>query len=142
MGLLWTFMGHSPAYNFFTGFIEFLGAALLLFRRTATLGALIVIGAMSQVLMLNLSYDVPVKQLSIQLIVMACFIAAPDVKRLVALLVLNRPTAPRPATPLLRSRLGNRALMSVAAVFMAYIVWNNVSTKRTGRPAPGVVRHL
>ena len=130
MGLLWTFMGHSPAYNFFAGFVEFLGAALLLFRRTATLGALIVIGAMSQVLMLNLSYDVPVKQLSIHLIVTACFIAAPDVKRLVSLLLLNKPTAPRLQAPLLRSRWGNRALLSISALFMAYIVWGNVSGAR------------
>src|SRR5262249_21377963 len=41
MGLLWTFMGASPAYVFFSGAAESLGAVLLLVRRTTTLGALI-----------------------------------------------------------------------------------------------------
>ena len=38
MGLLWTFMGHSPAYSAFTGAAEALAGALLLFRRTTLLG--------------------------------------------------------------------------------------------------------
>jgi hypothetical protein len=36
MGLLWTFMGYSPAYTMFAGAMETIGALLLLFRRTAT----------------------------------------------------------------------------------------------------------
>ena len=60
MGLLWTFMGYSPLYNLFSGAVE-CAAALLFFRATTTLGALLSVAAMSNVLLLNLCYDVPVK---------------------------------------------------------------------------------
>ena len=61
MGLLWTFMGASRSYSFFGGATELLAGMLLVVPRLATLGALVCIGVMSNVLMLNLGYDVPVK---------------------------------------------------------------------------------
>ncbi|HEV7763557.1 MAG TPA: hypothetical protein VGQ76_01020, partial [Thermoanaerobaculia bacterium] len=61
MGLLWTFMGWSPAYTVFAGIGELLGGLLLTTRRTALLGALITAGVMVNVAMMNFSYDVPVK---------------------------------------------------------------------------------
>ena len=94
MGLLWTFMGHSPAYVIFAGAGETLGAALLCFRRTTTLGALVVVAVMTNVVMLNLCYDVPVKLGSSTYLLMALFLLAPDARRLANLFVLNRPTQP------------------------------------------------
>ncbi|WP_141878184.1 DoxX family protein [Gramella sp. Hel_I_59] len=71
MGLAWTFMGHSFFYNIFIGFIEILGGILLIFRKTVTLGSLVIIGVMSNVLMMNLTYDIPVKLVSAHLFIMA-----------------------------------------------------------------------
>ncbi len=73
MGLLWTFMGASRSYSFFGGATELLAGMLLVVPRLATLGALVCIGVMSNVLMLNLGYDVPVKLGSIHLLLMAGF---------------------------------------------------------------------
>src|SRR5262249_42174749 len=56
MVLLWNTMGASPLYQLFGGVVETVGALLLFFRRTALLGALIVAGAMANVLALNLGY--------------------------------------------------------------------------------------
>jgi hypothetical protein len=53
MGLLWTFMGASPAYTIFAGLCEWSGGVLLLFRRTALLGALLSLCALTNVVMLN-----------------------------------------------------------------------------------------
>ncbi len=89
MGLLWTFMGYSYPYNLFTGLGEVVGGVLLMFRRTALLGALIVIGVMSNVVVLNFSYDVPVKIYSTHLLFFAAFIAAPHVSRLYTFFILN-----------------------------------------------------
>ena len=97
-------MGHSAGYTIFTGVIEVLGGALLLFRRTTTLGALIVTGAMVQVAALNYAYDVPVKQYSAVLVLMALFIAAPDLRRVADVLVLNRATSPVDLGPDLKTR--------------------------------------
>ncbi|QDE71461.1 hypothetical protein BHS09_33240 [Myxococcus xanthus] len=99
MGLLWNFMGFSKGYNVFTGGAEFLGGCLLLFRRTTTLGALVVAGVMVNVVALNFFYDVPVKLYSSHLLLMSLFLVLPDARRLLDVLVLNRATQPRPLQP-------------------------------------------
>ena len=104
MGLLWTFMGASALYCFFGGAGEVLGGVLLAFRRTTLLGALVCIGVMSNVVMLNLSYDVPAKLYSSHLLAMAVFLAAPDLRRLANLLLFNRPVAPVEERPLFARR--------------------------------------
>ena len=92
MGLLWTFMAASPAYTFFGGLGEVIGGVLIVFRRTATLGALVVFGVMLNVMMLNYCYDVPVKLFSTHLVVMSIFLLLPDLPRLANVLFFNRPT--------------------------------------------------
>ncbi len=92
MGLMWTFMGYSKGYNLFTGGAEFLGALLLLFRRTTTLGALVTLGVMANVMALNFFYDVPVKILSTHMVFLSFFLLALDGRRLLNLFILNRPT--------------------------------------------------
>ena len=69
--LLWTFMGYGTAYSVFGGAAEVLGGILLLIRRTTTLGALIVMAVMTNVVMINLCYDVQVKLYSIHLLLFA-----------------------------------------------------------------------
>lgn len=90
MNVLWAFMGASRPYTIFAGLGEVLAAVLLVWRRTAVLGALVSLGVMSNVLMLNYCYDVPVKIYSTHLVVMAVMIMLPDARRLLNLLVLNR----------------------------------------------------
>jgi hypothetical protein len=75
MGLLWRFMGFSPAYTMFAGFAEIVPALLLLF--------------------LNFCYDVPVKLYSLHLLVAAILLLLPDVPRLANVLVRNRPAPAR-----------------------------------------------
>ena len=95
MGLLWAFMGYSSFYASFTGLGEAAGAFLLFFRRTTTAGALILIAVLSNVALLNYVFDIPVKYLSSVLLFATIVLAASDAKRLVAMLLLNQPTAQR-----------------------------------------------
>ena len=92
MGLLWTFMAVSPMYTFLAGLGEVVAGWLLVFRRTATLGAIVAFGVMLNVVMLNFCYDVPVKQYSFHLAFMALMIAMPDMPRLLDVLVFHRST--------------------------------------------------
>ncbi len=110
MGLLWTFMGASPAYVAFTGVAEVLGGLLLFGRRTATAGALIVAGITTNIVMLNFCYDVPVKLFSSQLLLMSIGLALPDLRRLLAIFVLDRPTTPRGPRPALPWRRVERGV--------------------------------
>jgi multidrug transporter EmrE-like cation transporter len=100
MGLLWRFMGSSTAYTFFGGAGEVLGGVLLFWRRTSTLGALVLIVVMTNVVALNFCYDVPVKLYSTHLLLMAVFVMLPDATRLFSVLVTHRETAARDFGPL------------------------------------------
>ncbi len=121
MGLLWTFMGASIPYVIFTGAAEMLGGLLLAARRTTLLGALVCIGVLSNVVMLNFSYDVPVKLHSSHLLLMAVFLAAPDLRRLASLFVWDRPVPPAEQRPLFASRQGNLAALVLRTVFILYV---------------------
>ncbi len=97
MGMLWSFMGHSQAYTWFAGAAEVVGSALLLWRRTYVIGALVLVAVMTNVVLLNFCYDVPVKLFSTQLLVMLLVLVAPHARRLGAALLGHgtREVAPR-----------------------------------------------
>lgn len=93
-GLLWKFMGYSKSYQTFTGAGEVAGGLLLLFRRTTTLGAFVSIALLSNVVMMNWSYDIPVKVNSMHLLFMAIFLIVTDIKRVVNFFILNKTVLP------------------------------------------------
>ncbi|HZI09427.1 MAG TPA: DoxX family protein [Myxococcus sp.] len=130
MGLLWTFMGYSTGYNLFTGGAEFLGGVLLFFRRTTTLGALVVIGVMSNVVALNFFYDVPVKIYSSHLLLMGVFLLLPDLERLAGVLVFNRPTGTRElGMPFSLSRREVWGMLAVKVLFVGTMLHMMVSSR-------------
>lgn len=118
MGILWTFMGASTAYTFFGGLAEMVGGALLIARRTTLLGALVCIGVITNIVMLNFSYDVPVKLYSTHLLLMALFLAAPDARRLMNLFVLNRRVEPVEIRPLFRRTRFHRGALAFRTLFI------------------------
>jgi uncharacterized membrane protein YphA (DoxX/SURF4 family) len=121
MGVLWQFMGSSPAYTIFAGVMETLGAVLLLFRRTTTLGALVSAGVLLNVVVLNFCYDVPVKLYSLNLLLMAVFLMAPDLGKLTGLLVLNRPASPLTTTgPMFEKRWMRIGAVSIQVLFIGF----------------------
>ena len=128
MGLLWTFMGASPLYRVFGGVSEMLGGALLLSRRTTTVGALVVVAVMTNVLMLNFGYDVPVKLYTMHLLAMAAFLVWPDVGRLANVLVLNRATQAAIHRPRFALHSRERALFATKIVFVVYLVGSTAFT--------------
>ncbi|MFD1753810.1 hypothetical protein ACFSC6_01250 [Rufibacter sediminis] len=101
MGLVWKFMGYSTGYNYFTGFAEALGGVLLFSRRTSTFGALLSFGVMANIVALNFFFDVPVKLYSSHLLLMAAFVAAPDLQRLFTFFFLNKPVPAATPVPTL-----------------------------------------
>lgn len=122
MGLLWTFMGYSTAYNIFTGLGEVIGGSLLFFRRTRLLGALISTIVMSHVVMINFAYDVPVKLFSLHLLAMAVFLLVPDMRRLVNLFLLNKTAEPGPVKPLYYNNKTRWAYFIGKTLLLLYIV--------------------
>ncbi|HQR05350.1 MAG TPA: hypothetical protein PLN21_00940 [Gemmatales bacterium] len=143
MGLLWTFMGYSTPYQMFTGAVEVLGGLLLVTRRTTLLGALVTAGAMTQIFALNMCFDVPVKLYSLHYLVMALFLAAPDLPRLWNAIVLGRAVEAKPYPPL----FGNVWLDRFGVLFRTLLVgawlynqimfgYENWAERYSGPPAP------
>ena len=120
MGLLWTFMGASKPYNVFTGAVEMLGGALLFMPRLTTLAALLCIGSMGNVFVLSMSYDVPVKLYSFHLLVLAVFLAAPDLRRLADLFIFRRKVQLAVNPPFFKGKWPNRGLLAAQLLLGAY----------------------
>jgi len=131
MGLLWTFMDYSTAYTVFAGLAEAVGGALLLWRRTATIGALLLVPVTANVVILNFCYDVPVKLYSTELLIMAIAIAAPSLRRLIGA-ALGRATAEVPP----RARLSPRRERArwIAALAMTAMIAGSLYLEFAGRP--------
>ena len=127
MGLLWTFMGYSYVYQIFTGLGEATGGLLLCFRRTTTAGALVLIAVLSNVVLLNYTFDVPVKLYSTNLLLMAVFLLAPDIKRVLDMLAFNRAVAPRQLRPLFATRAAHRIAFGLVCVQLGYVLFGNVT---------------
>ena len=130
MRLAWTFMGFSTPYTIFAGAGEVLGGLLLFFRRTTTLGALVVVGVMANVFMINIGYDVPVKLYSAHLLLMAILLAALDGRRLTHLLVLNRPVGARMLTPHFSRRRWIVGAATLKFLFIGWALFQNISQSR------------
>ena len=85
--MLWTTIGSSPAYQIFTGCLEVLAGVLLLVPRTVTLGALLALVSLAQVLALNMAFDIGVKLVTMHLIVLAAILLVPVARALAVVLV-------------------------------------------------------
>jgi uncharacterized membrane protein YphA (DoxX/SURF4 family) len=94
MGLAWSYVGYSKAFSIITGWAEVMGGLLLIFGRTVLTGVLLNLFVTGNIVVINFCYDVPVKLFSSTLWLMNCFLLAPHLGRLVAVLVWNKPVAP------------------------------------------------
>jgi hypothetical protein len=125
MGVLWYSIGASPGYEMFAGCAEILGGVLLIVPRTTMLGALICLMDSVQIFALNMTYDVPVKLLSLHLILISLFVLAPDFRRLAEFLFLNRATGPSTTLPIFRSARGGRIGLWAQIAFGLWLLGMN-----------------
>jgi uncharacterized membrane protein YphA (DoxX/SURF4 family) len=90
MRLSWLYMGYSSTYQFFAGAFEVFAGILLLFPRMATFGTIVALGVFTNVMLMNMGYDIPVKLFSTHLVIMCIVLLAFEYKRIFALL-FNKP---------------------------------------------------
>lgn len=125
MGVLWSSVGASPAYESFVGSVELIGGILLLIPRTSLLGVLVCLAAVSEVFVLNMTYDVPVKLLSFHLILMSLFVLRPDLRRLLEAIFTAR-------DKLLDSARANRIASLAQMALLSTIIAVQVFGARSG----------
>jgi uncharacterized membrane protein YphA (DoxX/SURF4 family) len=141
MGLAWSFVGFSPAFSAFTGWGEVIGGALLFFRRTTLLGAVVLVAVLSNVVLINYCYDVPVKLFSSELLLMDLFLLAPYARPLADFFIRNKPTAPLPSEftwkrPRFRWIACGLKCLIIAAAFYGNISSSVKTTKTYGDATP------
>ena len=134
MHLAWAFFGYSYEYNVFMGIAES-ASLLLLFRRTTTLGAIITMGALANVIVVNYSFDVHAKMYPTVLFVMALFLLLKDAKSIfrffftgeaIALSVIKAPLFQKPWMRISKSVLK----IMVIGYFLIVAVKDNIGYLR------------
>jgi YD repeat-containing protein len=105
------------------------------------LPALTAAGILSNVVMLNLCYDVQLKSFSLHLLLIASVLLLPDLRRLADVFVLNRPAAPADTTSPLTSRWLMNPGLAVKTLLMGYVlissaVYAREAVHRRGGEAP------
>ncbi|HVU58715.1 MAG TPA: hypothetical protein VHD83_26830 [Puia sp.] len=133
MTVAWTFFGYSFGYEFFIGCSQILAAVLLLFRKTATLGAILMVTIMSNIVFVNFAFDVCVKFFSCSYLVMSIYLLVDDAPRLANILLLNRAAEKRTYPQLFKKRVAQKTLAIVgilAGIFaLAYPLQDFMSMK-------------
>jgi hypothetical protein len=119
--VLWNTMGSSRIYTLFAGLTEVLSGVLLFIPRVATAGALLSAAALTNVLFLNLGYNVNVKQYSLHLLLMAGLLLGPDLRGLAGLLIFHRPVSPIPSKSLFRRPWLNHAALILQLAYGGYL---------------------
>lgn len=131
MRLLWKFMSASPVYTATTGWVEVTGGLLLLFRRTTFLGATICFVAMTNVVLIDIGYDVTVKMFAIHLFLMVLILLVPHLKRIVSFFLLQQPDAPVQFRPLFSGEkwvtLTGRIAKGILLVLFVITTWEEIS---------------
>ena len=136
--LLWTTIGSAPAYQVITGCVEVLAGVLLILPWTATLGALLGLVSLLQVLLLNLTFDIGVKLVTMHLIALAGILLAPVARPLAAVMV----RVPRTDSFRLKPEAtSNRVAIAAQVAFgvyllctLGYINWNFWQVGGGGQP--------
>lgn len=92
--LLFSYMSYSRPYVLLVATIQMVGGLLLLSRKTVMLGALISIGVMFNMLMVNLFYNNSQKILCIHLVLMLLYLILLNGKALFQFFILQIPVSP------------------------------------------------
>ncbi|WP_405397772.1 DoxX family protein [Maribacter sp. Asnod2-G09] len=121
MNLVWAFMSYSKFYGITAGLIEVVGGLLLLFRRTTSLGAFLLLIAMTNVVLMDIGYDVIVKMFAIHLLLMIVFLMWDDLKRLYDFFLRNKPSTAAIYMPLFEGRKGKYIRYITKGVLLLYV---------------------
>ena len=91
--------GIAPSFEVFLGVIEILGAILLLNKKSASIGAFIIIGFIGNVFLSNLGYNGGEAVYCLYLLLMAVMLVFYDIQRWQKIIMLGKPSRPNTYKP-------------------------------------------
>jgi len=123
--VMWMWLGYSRVFESFAGVNELLGGFLLLFRRTALLGALIVLPVMLFVTTMDLTFDVGPQVLAAQLAFAALYVVAMQRQRLAGAFLFGKASTPPSSTKVWNSGWLKLAKSGIWIVLVANFCWHS-----------------
>jgi hypothetical protein len=94
MTMLWTLIGLNPVYEAICGATEVISGSLILFRRTALVGALLTAFVTTNIVLYNFCFDVPVKIYAAHLLLMSLVLVTPEIPALFGFFWQHVPSRP------------------------------------------------
>lgn len=115
--------GIVPGYESFLGLVELSAALLLLYRKTASIGAFIIIPFTGNVVMSNLAYEGGEYVYSLLLVTFALFLLAYDLPRLLTLTSFEKYTLPARFKPVFSNETIRNVRIIAKSVFVFVFVF-------------------
>lgn len=115
-------LGIVPSYELFLGIVEIVLGVLLFYRKTASISAFIIIIFTGNVFMSNIAYEGGEHVYSLYLITLAIFVLFYDLKRIISLLILQKPTAPNRFKPVFAGNVQKYGRWTAKLAFIAFFV--------------------
>ncbi|OQP42848.1 hypothetical protein A4H97_11880 [Niastella yeongjuensis] len=122
--LYWLSIGIVPWYQIFAGVVEVAAGSLLFFRRTTTIGSILLFGALGDIVYVNFAYDGGVHVYSSYFVLLAAFLLVNDLPKLYNLLILERDTVPVNFYPVFNAKWQRygRLGLKAATIFIFLVV--------------------
>ena len=122
--LYWLSIGIVPWYQIFAGIVEVAAGSMLFFRRTTTIGSILLFGALGDIVYVNFAYDGGVHVYSSYFVLLAGFLLVNDIPKLYNLLILERNTVPVNFYPVFKAKWQrySRVGLKVATIFIFLVV--------------------
>lgn len=119
--IYWLSIGIVPWYQVFAGVVELVAGALLLFRKTTAIGAVLLFGALGDIVYVNFAYDGGVHVYSSYFVLLAGFLLVPVLPSLYRLLIQEKFTIPYRFTPVFPAWLNKTRVVTKVLVFFLFI---------------------
>jgi hypothetical protein len=119
-------LGIVPSYETFLGIVEVAAGFLLLYRKTASVGAVIILLFTGNVFMSNIAYEGGEVVYSLYLVILALFVLFGDLQRITTLLVLQKPATPNRFRPVFTAKwqVYTRGLLKSAFIFFFVLLYS------------------
>lgn len=124
--IYWLSIGIAPWYEVFTGVVEVLAGALLFFRATTFWGAVLLFGALADIVYVNFAYDGGVHGYSSYFVLLAGFLLIYYIKDIYNLLIQERLSVPNYFAPTFTGwqqtgRIGLKT--ATIGLFLVFLFW-------------------
>lgn len=120
--IYWLSVGIAPWYQVFAGGVEIISGILLFFRRTTTIGAILMLATLGTIVFINIAYDGGVLVYSSYFVLFAIFLMIKDVPYIYKLLVQEKFTIPVHIYPAFRMKWKQYARAALKA-FTFFLFW-------------------